>query len=241
MRLLIVGANSDIAKESAKVFAENGFDLILANRDIDRLKDFKKDIQLRYNKKVDLVELDLLELSKIDDFYHGLGEIDGVIIASGIMYEQSEAFIDNQKTLETININYTSVVLLLNLIARSFAKRKYGFIVGISSVAGDRGRKTNFIYGSSKAGFSTYLSGLRNYLFDMNVQVLTVKPGFVDTKMTANLDLPSNLTAQPNEVAQDIFNAYKNKKDIIYSKSIWKIIMLIIRHIPEFIFKRLSI
>jgi len=241
MRLLIVGANSDIAKESAKVFAENGFDLILANRDIDGLKDFKKDIQLRYNKKVDLVELDLLELSKIDDFYHGLGEIDGVIIASGIMYEQSEAFIDNQKTLETININYTSVVLLLNLIARSFAKRKYGFIVGISSVAGDRGRKTNFIYGSSKAGFSTYLSGLRNYLFDMNVQVLTVKPGFVDTKMTANLDLPSNLTAQPNEVAQDIFNAYKNKKDIIYSKSIWKIIMLIIRHIPEFIFKRLSI
>jgi short-subunit dehydrogenase len=241
MKVLIVGANSDIAKESARIFAKEGFDLILSNRDIKRLEDFKKDIELRYDKKVDLVELDLLELNKIENFYNSLDEIDGVIVASGIMYEQGEAFNDNHKTLQTINVNFTSVVMLLNLIAKKFEKRQSGFIIGISSVAGDRGRKANFIYGSSKAGFSAYLSGLRNYLFNKNVQVITVKPGFAETKMTENLDLPPKLTAKPEDVAEDIFNTYKNKKDIIYTKSIWRFIMLIIKHIPEFIFKRLSI
>jgi short-subunit dehydrogenase len=241
MKVLIVGANGDIAKECARIFARNRFDLILANRDIIRLEEFKQDIEIRYNKKVDLVELDLLELDKIDKFYNSLDEIDGVIIASGVMYEQSEAFNESNKSLQTININYTGIILLLNLIAQEFEKNQNGFIIGISSVAGDRGRKANFIYGSSKAGFSTYLSGLRNYLYKKNVQVITVKPGFVDTKMTTNLDLPPKLTAKPKEVAQDIFNAYKNKKDIVYTKSIWRFIMLIIKHIPEFVFKRLNL
>ena len=113
--------------------------------------------------------------------------------------------------------------------------------MGISSVAGDRGRKTNYIYGSSKAAFSAYLGGLRNRLDSSGVSVLTVKPGFVATKMTQDLDLPEKLTAQPNDVAEDIFNAQQKKRNILYTKAIWQLIMLIIKHIPEFIFKKLSI
>jgi short-subunit dehydrogenase len=111
----------------------------------------------------------------------------------------------------------------------------------VSSVAGDRGRKANYIYGSAKAAFSTYLSGLRNRLYENNVQVLTVKPGFVPTKMTEGLDLPPNLTAQPEDVASDIYKAQNKGKNILYTKSIWRLVMLIIKHIPEFIFKKMSI
>jgi len=119
--------------------------------------------------------------------------------------------------------------------------KRNGFIVGVSSVAGERGRKANYIYGSAKAGFSTYLSGLRNRLYESGVEVLTVKPGFVATKMTQDLDLPEKLTAEASEVAEDIFNAQQKGKNILYTKWIWKYIMLIIKHIPEFMFKKMSI
>ncbi|MBL0709233.1 MAG: SDR family NAD(P)-dependent oxidoreductase, partial [Sulfurimonas sp.] len=108
-------------------------------------------------------------------------------------------------------------------------------------VAGDRGRKANYIYASAKAAFSTYLSGMRNRLFESGVSVLTVKPGFVATKMTQGLDLPKKLTAQPQEVADDIFKAQQGGKNILYTKWIWRYIMLIIKHIPEFMFKKMSI
>ncbi|NBL00175.1 MAG: SDR family NAD(P)-dependent oxidoreductase, partial [Erysipelotrichia bacterium] len=110
-----------------------------------------------------------------------------------------------------------------------------------SSVAGDRGRKANYIYGSAKAGFSAYLSGLRNRLHGSGVQVLTVKPGFVNTKMTEGLDLPAKLTAEPEDVARDIFRAQQKGKDVLYTKCIWKLIILIIKHVPEFMFKKMSI
>ena len=127
---------------------------------------------------------------------------------------QKECENDFSKTLNTINVNFTGAVSILNIIANDMEKSKNGFIVGVSSVAGDRGRKANYIYGSSKAAFSAYLSGLRNRLFESKVQVLTVKPGFV---------------------------AQQKGKDILYTKSIWKLIMLIIKHIPEWKFKRMSI
>ena len=120
-------------------------------------------------------------------------------------------------------------------------KEKRGFIVGVSSVAGDRGRKANYIYGSAKAGFSAYLSGLRNRLYESGVHVLTVKPGFVNTKMTEGLDLPPKLTAQPEDVAKDIYRAQQKGKDVLYTKGIWRLVMLIIKYIPEFMFKKMSI
>ena len=114
-------------------------------------------------------------------------------------------------------------------------------MVGISSVAGDRGRKSNYIYGSAKSALTAYLSGLRNRLYDAQVQVLTVKPGFVATKMTAGMDLPEKLTAQPEEVAEDIYKAQQNGKSVIYTKWIWRYVMMIIKMIPEWQFKGMSI
>jgi short-subunit dehydrogenase len=241
-KLLIIGAKSDVAIECAKVFASNGFDLILAGRNIDELNDLKTDLEIRYQRDIELAQLDITDFDTHQEFYDNLpNKPYGVIVASGVMYEQSEAQNEWDKSLNTINVNFTGAVSVLNIIANDFENKKDGFIIGISSVAGDRGRKANYIYGSAKAGFSAYMSGLRNRLFSTNVQVLTVKPGFIDTKMTAGLDLPEKLTAKPEDVAQDIYNGYINKRNVIYTKSIWGLILLIIKHIPETIFKRLSI
>lgn len=240
--VLIIGAKSDIAKEVARVYAKNGYDLYLAARNSDSLNDLSTDIKLRSNVDVKLCEFDIAKFETHKEFYDNL-EIKplGVIVVAGYMAEQKECENYFEKTLNTINVNYTGAVSILNIIANDMEKNKNGFIVGVSSVAGDRGRKSNYIYGSSKAAFSAYLSGLRNRLFESKVQVLTVKPGFVATKMTAGLDLPAKLTAQPEEVAKDIFVAQQKGKDVLYTKGIWILIMLIIKHIPEFIFKKLSI
>jgi short-subunit dehydrogenase len=241
-RVLIVGAKSDIAKEIARVFSMDGFDLTLAGRAIGELEEFKKDLSIRSGRDIQLKELDIRAFDTHQSFYDSLEEKPlGVIVVSGVMYEQEDAQKSWGKSLETIEVNYTGAVSLLNIVANDFEERKSGFIIGVSSVAGDRGRKANYIYGSAKAGFTAYLSGLRNRLFDSGVSVTTVKPGFVYTKMTQHLDLPSKLTATPQEVAKDIFEAYKSKASVIYTKSIWRVVMCIIRHIPEFIFKRTSI
>jgi short-subunit dehydrogenase len=157
------------------------------------------------------------------------------------MAEQKIAQNEWNQTLQTINVNYTGALSILNIVANDFEKERRGFIVGVSSVAGDRGRKANYTYGSAKAGFSAYLSGLRNRLYESGVQVLTVKPGFVNTKMTENLDLPQKLTAEPSDVAEDIYSAQQKGRNTLYTKPIWFFIMLIIKHIPEFIFKKMSI
>ena len=240
--ILIIGAKSDIAKEVARVYAKNGYNLYLAARDVQSLEGLANDIHIRSGVDVKLKEFDIAKFETHQEFYETLEPKPfGVIVAAGYMAEQKECENDFTKTLNTINVNFTGAVSILNIISNDMEKNKNGFIVGISSVAGDRGRKANYIYGSSKAAFSAYLSGLRNRLFESKVQVLTVKPGFVATKMTAGLDLPVKLTAQPEEVAKDIFVAQQKGKDVLYTKGIWRLIMLIIKHIPEFIFKKLSI
>lgn len=127
---------------------------------------------------------------------------------------------------------------ILETIAAEFERRRHGFIVGISSVAGDRGRQSNYLDGSAKAGLSAYLSGLRHRLFPAGVQVLTVKPGFVATKMTVGLDLPQKLTAQPEEVAERIYRGVSKNKNVVYVKPVWRVIMRIIMHLPQCVFKR---
>jgi len=240
--VLIIGAKSDIAKACARIYAKNGYNLYLAGRDIDTLNDFANDLTVRSNIKVSLKELNITDFDTHTQFYDDLDDKPlGTIVVSGFMAEQKEAEQSWETTLNTINVNFTGAVSILNIISNDYETRKEGFIVGISSVAGDRGRKANYIYGSSKSAFSTYLSGLRNRLHECGVNVLTVKPGFVNTKMTEGMELPPKLTVSPEVVAIDIFNAQQKGKHILYTKWIWKYIMLIIKYIPEFIFKKMSI
>jgi short-subunit dehydrogenase len=240
--VLIIGAKSDIAKETAKQYAKHGYDLYLAARNIKELEEFANDITVRTQKTVKTVELDILNYETHQSFYEQLEEKPlGVISAIGYLGDQEKAQSDFGEAKLVMDSNYTGLVSVLNIIADDFEKRRYGFIVGISSVAGDRGRKSNYIYGSAKAALTAYLSGLRNRLSDTKVHVMTVKPGFVATKMTEGIALPEKLTAQPKEVADAIYKAQQKNKNVLYTKWIWHWVMLIIKAIPEWKFKRMSI
>ena len=240
--ILIIGAKSDIAKATAREYAKHGYDLYLAARNSDELKEFADDITVRTQGVVKLAELDILDYKNHQAFYDKLEEKPlGVISAIGYLGEQEKAQTNFSESKQIMDVNYTGVVSLFNIIANDFEHRRSGFMVGISSVAGDRGRKSNYIYGSAKAALTTYLSGLRNRLYDAQVYVLTVKPGFVATKMTEGMDLPEKLTAKPEEVAKAIYKAQQKGKNVLYTKWIWRWVMLIIKIIPEHIFKKTSL
>ena len=240
--VLIIGAKSDIAKATAREYAKHGFDLYLAARNADEIEDFAKDIITRTQRSVKVIEIDILDYNSHQAFYDQLEEKPlGVISAVGYLGDQKKAQSDFSEAKKIMNTNYTCVVSLFNIIADDFEKRRSGFIIGISSVAGDRGRKSNYIYGSAKAALTAYLSGLRNRLYDAQVHVLTVKPGFVATKMTEGMDLPEKLTAQPEGVAEDIYKAQQKGKNVLYTKWVWRYIMMIIKMIPEWKFKGMSI
>jgi short-subunit dehydrogenase len=240
--VLIIGATSDIAKATAREYAKHGFDLYLATRNIDQLNGFAKDIIIRNKIKVKQLELDILNYDSHRTFYNQLEEKPLVAISAvGYLGNQNKAQYDFDEAKKIVDTNYTGIVSLFNIIADDFEKRRSGFLIGISSVAGDRGRKSNYIYGSAKAAFTAYLSGLRNRLHSSLVHTITVKPGFVNTKMTEGMNLPARLTAQPEEVARDIYSAHLKRKNIIYTKWIWKWIMIVIKIIPEWKFKGMSI
>ena len=240
--LLILGAKSDIAKAVAHKFAQNGFNIYLAARNHQGLERDITDIEIRYNIEAQAVEFDALDYKSHQVFYDGLQEKPlGVICSIGYLGDQRTAEQDFNEANKIIKTNYSGCVSILSIIASDFEKRQQGFIVGISSVAGDRGRQSNYYYGSAKAGFSVYLSGLRNRLSKSNIPVITVKPGFVNTKMTEGMGLPPLLTAQPEEIAETIYKSWKNKEDVVYTKWFWRWIMLAIRNIPERLFKKMEL
>ena len=240
--ILIIGANSDIAQALAKIYAKEGYNLYLASRDEQSLQSLASDLSVRYTITVLVKKFDLLQWHTHTDFFNSLEpKPEGVVLAGGYLGTQNKAEKDFSETKKIIDTNFTGPVSILNIISDYYEQKKSGFIIGISSVAGDRGRKSNYIYGAAKAGFSTYLSGLRNRLSKANVHVLTVKPGFVDTKMTKHIDLPKKLTAQPKDVAMDIYKAQLKKKNVLYTKPIWQFIMFVIKLIPEWQFKKMSI
>jgi decaprenylphospho-beta-D-erythro-pentofuranosid-2-ulose 2-reductase len=240
--VLILGAASDMAVAVARKYAAAKYDLLLAARNTARLDSLASDLKIRYNVNCNLVEFDALDYASHASFYNSLPQVPEVVVCVfGYLGDQDKAMQDWNHASQIIQSNYTGAVSVLNIVAASFVSRGSGTIVGISSVAGDRGRKSNYIYGSAKAGFTAYLSGLRNDLFHKGVHVMTVLPGFVNTNMTSGLKLPPLLTAQPGEVATAIFNAAKSKKNIIYVKWMWRWIMLIIRNIPEFMFKKMKL
>lgn len=240
--VLILGAKSDIAMATAHRFAKAGYDLQLAARKSESLEADKSDMILRYNVQVSLHEFDVLDMAAYDTFVKELPEMPMIVISAvGYMGDQKENEQDVQKASIVMHSNYEAPALILGIFAQHFQERGSGTIIGISSVAGERGRASNYVYGSAKAGFTAFLSGLRNRLVSFGVHVITVLPGFVDTKMTKGLDLPQKLTASPEQVADKIYSATEHKKNVIYVLPIWFVIMTIIKSIPEFIFKKLSI
>ena len=239
--VLILGANSDVAKQCILQYLAKGFSVIAASRNLKSLEYFVDDNGLDKNK-ISLQYFDATDFSSHQNFYNNLEIKPNVVIyAAGFLVQNNQAFEDFDATFNMIKTNYAGAVSILNIIAMDKTNNNLERIVGLSSLSGVRGRKSNFIYGSAKAAFTAYLSGLRNYLFSKKVHVMTVKPGFMETKMTEGLPLNPKLTATPKQAAECIYKAYKKQKNIVYVLPIWRLIMLIIIHIPEFIFKKLKL
>lgn len=237
--VLIIGATSDIGFAIAKKFASEKYGVQLASRNVSQLEAFQSDISIRYGVPCTTHAFDAADFASHRTFFESLSPRPDVsIYVSGYMNDNEKVIKDWNEASNTVNVNYTGAISILNIIAESYTASQSGTIVGISSVAGNRGRQSNYIYGSAKAGFTAYLSGLRNKLYHSKVHVLTVLPGFVNTRMTENLNLPKLLTAQPDEVGTAIYKAVKNKKDVLYVKWFWRWIMLIITTIPESMFKK---
>lgn len=244
MRVLIVGATSAIAHETAKYFAGEGAQLLLVARNPDKLNAVRDDLKARGAKQVETYVLDLTDLSGhqalLDAAIAGLGGLDAVLIAHGTLGDQQASQKDVAVALRELNTNGISVISLLTLLANYFEGQKKGCIAVITSVAGDRGRKSNYVYGTAKAAVNAYLSGLRNRLFKAGVSVVTLKVGFVDTPMTAGVK-KNPLFAQPDTVGKSIHRAMLKGKGVVYIPWFWRFIMMIITNIPEAVFKRLNL
>ena len=237
--LLILGAKSDIAMAVAYRFAQEGFDIQLAARNVKPLDTTQSDIQIRHEVVVTLHEFDVLDVENHHHFIAKLETLPTIVIcAVGLMDNQDDCDRSVETTVLMMRSNFEGPAVVLHCFAQAFQKRGYGTIIGISSCAGERGRADNYTYGSSKAGLTAFLSGLRNKYFQDGLLVITVIPGFVHTKMTESLNLPKVLTVNTNTVGNVIYRAYKKKRDVIFIGWYWHIIMMIIRLIPEKFFKR---
>lgn len=241
--LLLVGATSDIGHAVAARYAEAGWRILLAARDPERARRNADDLRARHGVDVTLLRLDILESESFPAWLDGLPVLpDTVVCAVGELGDQGRAEGDLAHAEGVMRTNFLGPSLLLGLVAERFAARGRGAIVGISSVAGDRGRGSNYVYGAGKAGFTAFLSGLRNRLAKSGVRVVTVKPGFVRTRMTRNLRLPPLLTAEPTEVGRAVYAAAEGRgSDVVYVRKVWRLVMTVIGAIPEPVFKRLRL
>jgi len=241
--VLILGATSAIARATAAAFAAKGKPIYLAARDLDELRRSAADLHLRYGVEVryglfdaEQTETHAAFLQSVIDEMQGLR---GVVLAFGYLGDQQAAR-DFSVGAKVIASNFTGAASILSHCANYFEPLQRGFIIGISSVAGDRGRQSNYVYGAAKGALSLYLQGLRNRLFASGVRVITVKPGFVDTAMTYGLP-GLFLVASPQAIGERIVAALDKSADVVYLPWFWRYIMLIIKHIPEPIFKRLKL
>ena len=240
--MIILGSNSDVAIAFVEKVLREGkrFSMVyLFTSNIEKTKKLAQHFFAKYEQKCEIVHFDL---TKENDFSK-LEHIDSDLLfcAAGFLGKNSEeGLYDDWNTKQIVEINYSKLIVLMNYFAKKFETKGSGTIIGLSSVAGERGRQSNFIYGSAKAGFTAYLAGLRNYLFHKKVHVMTVIPGFMDTQMTANIETPKPLTAQPDQAANIIYKAYLKKRNVVYVTFVWWGIMMIIRNVPEFIFKKMK-
>lgn len=244
MSVLILGATSPIARAVADEYARAGQTVFVAARDEEEAGRIAADVAIRHDTTTDSGSFDALALDEHDAFIADVesrvGPVDVAVLAFGAMGDQERSQDDVEAARRVIDTNYTGAVSICEALARRMSDRGRGSIVGLSSVAGDRGRKSNYIYGSAKGAFTLYLGGLRNRLAEDGVHVLTVKLGFVDTRMTYGMETPIP-KASPEDTAAAIFAAEQGGREVIYYPRFWQPIMGIIRAIPEKIFKKLSI
>lgn len=244
--IVIVGASSGIAKALCAELAGDGANLVLAGRNIDELQSDAANLRVRFQHDVFVEKFDAADVGSFQSFWnacvaHFSEGASGAVVCHGVLPNQAEAQRDTNILRQSLDINFVSAAALLEIAAAYFEPRKAGFIAAISSVAGDRGRQSNYIYGAAKAGLSAYLQGLRNRLFPAGVHVLTIKPGFVATKMTFGKVNPNSpIVASPERVAKDIARAIRRRRNVIYTPWIWRCILTIVCAIPEFIFKRMK-
>ena len=240
-QIAILGANSALAQAVARLLAQKGCSLILVARNETKLAQVNDDLQARGALTKSIV-CDFNQLVGHDALVEQLADCDEVFCFFGTLPDQEACEQSWEQTQQALHTNFISVVSILNRLANVFEQRGHGSFVVVSSVAGDRGRKSNYIYGSAKGALSIYCAGLRNRLAGAGVHVLTVKPGFIDTPMTAHIEKkPAPLWVEPERVAADIVNAADKRRNELYTPWFWRYILLIIRHIPESIFKRLSL
>lgn len=243
-KILILGATSAIAEQCARIWAERGDTLYLVGRNESRLKAIASDLRVRGASKVDTHTLDLNEFDKHEEMLvkasRSMNGIDIAFIAHGTLSNQGECEKSVELTMREINTNALSTISLLTLIANEFERVQSGTIAVISSVAGDRGRASNYVYGSAKAMVTSFASGLRQRLYKSNVAVVTIKPGFVDTPMTSSLK-KGILWVRPQSVARKIVNSLELKNGELYLPFFWKVIMWGIRVMPTLVFNKLNV
>ena len=244
--VVILGAGSTLARAMAMRFAARDFALVLAEPDTAELEVIAQDLRVRYGRPCHVVRFDALDYASHPGFVAecaaALGAPpDGVVVCFGVTPVQEDAQKDFAVAKNCLDTNYTGAMSVLECFAGVFEERGSGFLAAVSSVAGDRGRKSNYLYGAAKAALSVQLCGLQNRLHKRGVSVTTIKPGFLDTKMTWGLDLPAQLLTDPEHAADAAVRAILKRRGVVYVPEYWRLIMLIIRHIPGVIFKRLSL
>jgi decaprenylphospho-beta-D-erythro-pentofuranosid-2-ulose 2-reductase len=243
-RVLVVGATSAIAAETARVYAAYGARLFLTGRDAERLDAVAADLRVRGARAVETAVLDVTDRERCDAVveaaWAAFEGLDVALLAHGILPDQSRCQADAAETIEALEVNFVSTAALLTPLANRFESAHRGCIAVITSVAGDRGRQSNYVYGAAKGGLDRFLEGLRNRLFHAGVAVVTLKPGFVDTPMTAGFR-QGPLFVSAGRAGRAIHRSIERRRDVAYIPWFWRPIMAIIRTLPEAVFKRLRL
>jgi decaprenylphospho-beta-D-erythro-pentofuranosid-2-ulose 2-reductase len=243
-KVVVLGATSGIALEVQRQLAERGCELLLVARSAERLVVLQSDLLARGAAQVFTCAADLASINQHVGIYEfarrSLPGFDTVLLAYGSMHDQKDSEASVDSLLEALHVNFVSASAILTLFAAELERRRAGCIAAITSVAGDRGRRSNYVYGSAKGALSLFMQGLRSRLHPAGVKVITIKPGPVRTPMTDHLPNAARF-ADPELVARDIVGALQRRgPDVLYTPKIWRYIMTAVEHIPETIFKRLS-
>ncbi|MEO8348340.1 MAG: SDR family oxidoreductase [Acidobacteriota bacterium] len=243
--MVVLGATSAIARSIAEQLGMRGFELILAGRDVEEIETLALDLELRCSVKVTARSFDALAFETHRGFFDDCraasdDTLFGVVLCFGYLGDQAKAQEEFGEARQILDTNFLAAVSALNVAAKILEEKGEGFLCALSSVAGDRGRRSNYFYGAAKAGLTAYLQGLRNRLSASGVRVITIKPGFVDTRMTFGRPAMF-LVASPEAAARRIVAAIERGKDVSYVPGFWRPVMIAIRAIPEKIFKRMNL